>query len=776
MMLSWKHWAPLFLVGAVAHNRTESCEDTDKEAMSWLQTRQGQKVMSSSSACDCVYTIQSGDSCWAISKDYFGVEYKDIQVMSTGETCPDAALYVGDQVCVTGATKGKEKCEGGSPDCVYIVQSGDSCWAMSKEIFDVPYESITNMQTGEKCPNCAVNVGDQMQIDNPQKGQDKCEGPTPTFPPSPGRCEWPENFQTELYWMPYTEKDALPSADILKRVTKVIMAFVGTYAYTKESQWQEYKCESSCTFPKVWPLVSKGQEWAKQMKAMNSNLEVTISFGGWNQGPGDQNLDCYEISGCYADVNGLADELAQLNGGSIDGIDLDYEMSEDLSSGQGVTFLGLLSKALQDRGVHVSQAPQPPYFDTSGPGGGSYTKLLQEYPGCKKDLMAIQYYNNLKFAIGLDDDNIAKNYWSAVDDMGGDASKVLLGLCFVDCNDGFRAYDPSFPAKSQTLAPNLLQNVMSKGKGFGGIMIWANPQSKKSSKCKDASGQDDGCFPQMPAWLDTVCYSVGGTPAPTPPPPPVPEDGYNGQFMIPAQWGSASWKYKGPKGPIGICFGGASVIQLNTDAGCAPGGDTYQVTVDMLTKGGQKFYDFGGGDDNAKQWYTEDLLAKLNDYMDTLVGSYEGIFYDIETFPKDFNPTTMKSALDLSFSMAKSKGFNIIASTSYTSPYTPRGYPSDYQQRADEVWKHVMANPDIDIFAPQFYKNGKTADIRETGGSSVKFTTWTSTIQDSSGRIRPVLKAYSWQYYENQVAQMEQKCKSIPEEFCQGGYLLWGGP
>ena len=36
------------------------------------------------------------------------------------------------------------------------------------------------------------------------------------------------------------------------------------------------------------------------MKAMNSNLEVTISFGGWNQGPGDQNLDCYEISGCYA--------------------------------------------------------------------------------------------------------------------------------------------------------------------------------------------------------------------------------------------------------------------------------------------------------------------------------------------------------------------------------------------------------------------------------------------------------------------------------------------
>ena len=103
-----------------------------------------------------------------------------------------------------------------------------------------------------------MNVGDQFQIDNPTKGQDKCEGPTPTFPPSPGRCEWPEDFQTELYWMPYTEKDALPSADILKRVTKVIMAFVGTYAYTKESRWQEYKCESQLHLPESLALSQQG--------------------------------------------------------------------------------------------------------------------------------------------------------------------------------------------------------------------------------------------------------------------------------------------------------------------------------------------------------------------------------------------------------------------------------------------------------------------------------------------------------------------------------------
>ena len=104
--------------------------------------------------------------------------------------------------------------------------------------------------------------------------------------------------------------------------------------------------------------------------------------------------------------------------------------------------------------------------------------MVQDFPGCKKDSMAIQYYNNPNFAIGKDDENIAENYWKAVAEMGGDASKVLLGLCFVDCNDGYRAYDPSFPGKSQTLAPNLLNTVMSQGTGFGGIMIWANPHSK----------------------------------------------------------------------------------------------------------------------------------------------------------------------------------------------------------------------------------------------------------------------------------------------------------
>ncbi|EOD12810.1 hypothetical protein EMIHUDRAFT_213006 [Emiliania huxleyi CCMP1516] len=88
--------------------------------------------------------------------------------------------------------------------------------------------------------------------------------------------------------MPATEKDPLLSDEILKRVTKVIMAFVGTYAFYYPFGQKDYDCKSTCTFAETWPVLTKGSEWAKRMKAVNPNLQVTISFGGWNQGPGDK--------------------------------------------------------------------------------------------------------------------------------------------------------------------------------------------------------------------------------------------------------------------------------------------------------------------------------------------------------------------------------------------------------------------------------------------------------------------------------------------------------
>mmetsp|Transcript_6321 Transcript_6321/g.14560 ORF Transcript_6321/g.14560 Transcript_6321/m.14560 type:complete len:711 (-) Transcript_6321:260-2392(-) len=694
----------LFCPGAVASNLTEGCED--KDSTSWLQS--GRHKSRDGRACDCEYTIKKGDSCWILSHDYFGVKMDAILDTRNKQTCPEAELWVGDLMCIKGPTKGLEKC-GSSPS------------------------------------------------------------PPPPPPPSPGRCELPPGFQTELYWMPYTDKDLVPSAQILRRITKLIMAFVGTYKYTKESHYQRYMCENTCTFPNVWPVTTKGSEWAKQMKSVNPDLKVTISFGGWNEGPGDEAKNCYQESGCYDDIPALADELAALASlDGIDGIDLDYEMSPDLEPGKkGVPFLGQLSLALRERGVEVSQAPQPPYFDTTGPGAGSYTQLLQRYPESKRDHMAIQFYNNDDYMIGEDDDAISHLYWSAVDKMGGDGQKVLLGLCFVDCNPGYSAYYPDSPSKNERLAPDLLQKAMQERDGFGGIMIWANPKSQK------AGGHcDDGCFSRMPSWLDTVCFAVGGTPAPSPPPPPVPEDDYNGQFLIP-DWGQ-EWNYVGPAGPMGICFGGASDIAANEWEGCNPGGSLYQKTAQYSTS--EKYYSFGGGDAQDNQWWTETKLDELNAYMQQLVGSYEGIFYDIETFPKNFDVSSMAAAFAQSFATARAMGLNIIASTSYTAPYFPenKGYPSDYQGRVDELWTLIMANEDVQIFSPQFYGNGKTASISQTFGSSVGFSSWTSTISQPSGKIRPILKAKNDVYFKNQINAMEAKCPSIGAAFCEGGYILWG--
>lgn len=90
------------------------------------------------------------------------------------------------------------------------------------------------------------------------------------------------------------------------------------------------------------------------------------------------------------------------------------------------------------------------------------------------------------------------------------------------------------------------------------------------------------------------------------------------------------WDYKAGAGRIGICFGGSSIIKLNED--CDQGGKVGS-SINRLNEEGDKYYDFGGGDANDKQWITPELVAQLDGHMDTVKAStYQGIFYDIETF------------------------------------------------------------------------------------------------------------------------------------------------
>ena len=250
-----------------------------------------------------------------------------------------------------------------------------------------------------------------------------------------------------------------------------------------------------------------------------------------------------------------------------------------------------------------------------------------------------------------------------------------------------------------------------------------------------------------------------------------------GQFMI-RDWGSNPTYYVLPPAEIGICFGGGSNVGANSAAGCngpADGGPGFllQRTIERTQPGGDKYYDWGGGDGVASQWWNVDSVNELDNYMPKLTGAYQGIFYDLETFdPTNFDVNTMYSKLDESFQKAKDLGLKIIVSTSYLSPYAPPVGPG--MAKTDALWRMILANPKVDFFSPQFYGAGKTAIITKTYGSSVTFADWTTLISGGGdGKIMPILKAWSADYLANQVQQMTDACGSIGQAFCSGGYVLW---
>lgn len=278
-------------------------------------------------------------------------------------------------------------------------------------------------------------------------------------------------------------------------------------------------------------------------------------------------------------------------------------------------------------------------------------------------------------------------------------------------------------------------------------------------------------------WTDVTCpsgsKSDGGCTSTPPGGPDV-----LGQFMIPV-WNKTYFTIDAA--PIGICFGGGSNVASNTAAGCQPpadpsgAGTLYQSTLQHLTAGGDAYYDFGGGNQVATQQWNVAAINELNNYMPVLKSGYQGIFYDIEAFdPLSFDVDTMYAAFAQSFAQAKNLGFKVMASTSYTAPYYENTNIPPISQ-TDELWEKILADPNVDFFAPQFYNlEGYTALIVTTTKSSVGFSTWTDTIAGGGvGKIIPILKAWAPEYLANQVNQMNAACSATGQAFCSTGYILW---
>ncbi len=70
-------------------------------------------------ACSKYYTVQSGNTCWQIAKRY-NISLDTFYSLNPGINC--YLLQIGQQVCVSGGSSGS----------TYSIQKGDTCWAIAK--------------------------------------------------------------------------------------------------------------------------------------------------------------------------------------------------------------------------------------------------------------------------------------------------------------------------------------------------------------------------------------------------------------------------------------------------------------------------------------------------------------------------------------------------------------------------------------------------------------------------------------------------------------------
>jgi hypothetical protein len=300
--------------------------------------------------------------------------------------------------------------------------------------------------------------------------------------------------------------DPLPSDAILLRITHLVLAFGTTYHFYAgpDNKWDHYKCSDSCKLEGAFPAVGNAQKYATDAKKVNPKLKVMLSFGGWNMGPGDEGVghNCYKESHCYDQTDDLAKELANVP--CLDGVDFDYEMSEDLvgENSAGREFLLAITDKLKKLKpeFEITHAPQPPYFlepkvnSAPNPAYGAYSDLLSKSAFSSSiDFVNNQYYNNEEFQIKINNDNIVAQV-KYIGSLMNSNKKSMLGVCFYDCNPGYSAADI-------TVMTDLLTQVKKEVPDFGGIMIWANANSKKTPK-------PHGGVDEIPQWLDELQHIV----------------------------------------------------------------------------------------------------------------------------------------------------------------------------------------------------------------------------------------------------------------------------
>ena len=194
-----------------------------------------------------------------------------------------------------------------------------------------------------------------------------------------------------------------------------------------------------------------------------------------------------------------------------------------------------------------------------------------------------------------------------------------------------------------------------------------------------------------------------------------------------------------------------------------------------------KWYSIGGGGDNIRNQlgkaelaaYTSSLLQGFAD------AGYTGLFYDIETFKVD---ATYQAFQD-SFAIAKAiiPALVIAVSTSYSSPY--KTFLTGGFVASDNLWRKIMADPNVDVISPQLYGDGIDAIITRTyqdpakGGPPNPNPVTMSKYAGLSAKVAPSLKLSNFSRFAPQAQQVQDACDDgrLPPNFCATGYYAWAG-
>jgi len=124
--------------------------------------------------------VQQGDSMWAISQR-LGITLQALKDANPQVKPTEFQINVGDVLKIPGKGPGP-KPPGGTPSGTYIVQSGDSMWAISERL-GINLQALKDANPQVRPPDFRINVGDVLKIPG---GKSPGTGHTPGGPTTSG--------------------------------------------------------------------------------------------------------------------------------------------------------------------------------------------------------------------------------------------------------------------------------------------------------------------------------------------------------------------------------------------------------------------------------------------------------------------------------------------------------------------------------------------------------------------------------------------------------------